>query len=131
MELLIFLIFMTLVTFAVAFVAYAAIVWLWGTNSSTGSKIAQMILVPVAVIGYDFVTIISPAKYQYMVGAIPILLIGFMLLYFKFIKDGSFREEAPEPLQVKRPSAKSLKHEAKKSARAERKNKKNTAKEPH
>ena len=79
MELLIFLIFMTLVTFAVAFVAYAAIVWLWGTNSSTGSKIAQMILVPVAVIGYDFVTIISPAKYQYMVGAIPILLIGFML----------------------------------------------------
>ena len=56
MEFFIFLCFMSFVSFAVAFLAYGLVIRLLGTASSA-SRYAQIILVPVAIIGYDFLTI--------------------------------------------------------------------------
>ena len=53
MEFFIFLCFMSFVSFAVAFLAYGLVIRLMGTTSSA-SRYSQIILVPIAIIGYDF-----------------------------------------------------------------------------
>ena len=64
MEFFIFLCFMSFVSFAVAFLAYGLVIRLMGTTSSA-SRYSQIILVPIAIIGYDFLTITAPAEYRY------------------------------------------------------------------
>ena len=61
MEFFIFLCFMSFVSFAVAFLAYGLVIRLMGTTSSA-SRYSQIILVPIAIIGYDFLTITAPAE---------------------------------------------------------------------
>ena len=95
MEFFIFLCFMSFVSFAVAFLAYGLVIRLMGTTSSA-SRYSQIILVPIAIIGYDF------------------LLLGLMLLYYRFGKGGSM-DDAPAPSEIKKVSKKSLKHQAKKN----------------
>ena len=51
MEFFIFLCFMSFVSFAVAFLAYGLVIRLMGTTSSA-SRYSQIILVPIAIIGY-------------------------------------------------------------------------------
>ena len=104
MEFFIFLCFMSFVSFAVAFL---------GTTSSA-SRYSQIILVPIAIIGYDFLTITAPAEYRYVIGGLPMLLLGLMLLYYRFGKGGSM-DDAPAPSEIKKVSKKSLKHQAKKN----------------
>ena len=65
MEFFIFLCFMSFVSFAVAFLAYGLVIRLMGTTSSA-SRYSQIILVPIAIIGYDFLTITAPAEYRYV-----------------------------------------------------------------
>ena len=67
MEFFIFLCFMSFVSFAVAFLAYGLVIRLMGTTSSA-SRYSQIILVPIAIIGYDFLTITAPAEYRYVIG---------------------------------------------------------------
>ena len=108
MEFFIFLCFMSFVSFAVAFLAYGLVIRLMGTTSSA-SRYSQIILVPIAIIGYDFLTITAPAEY-----GLPMLLLGLMLLYYRFGKGGSM-DDAPAPSEIKKVSKKSLKHQAKKN----------------
>ena len=44
----------------------------------------------------------------------PMLLLGLMLLYYRFGKGGSM-DDAPAPSEIKKVSKKSLKHQAKKN----------------
>ena len=114
MEFFIFLCFMSFVSFAVAFLAYGLVIRLMGTTSSA-SRYSQIILVPIAIIGYDFLTITAPAEYRYVIGVLlPMLLLGLMLLYYRFGKGGSM-DDAPAPSEIKKVSKKSLKHQAKKN----------------
>ena len=69
---------------------------------------------PIAIIGYDFLTITAPAEYRYVIGGLPMLLLGLMLLYYRFGKGGSM-DDAPAPSEIKKVSKKSLKHQAKKN----------------
>ena len=55
-----------------------------------------------------------PAEYRYVVGGMPMLLLGLMLLYYRFGKGGSM-DDAPAPSEMKKVSKKSLKHQAKKN----------------
>ncbi|MFQ9936873.1 MAG: hypothetical protein ACLRXQ_13740 [Phascolarctobacterium faecium] len=64
MEFFIFLCFMSFVSFAVAFLAYGLVIRLMGTTSSA-SRYSQIILVPIAIIGYDFLTITAPIPLCY------------------------------------------------------------------
>ena len=98
MEFFIFLCFMSFVSFAVAFLAYGLVIRLMGTT----------------IIGYDFLTITAPAEYRYVIGGLPMLLLGLMLLYYRFGKGGSM-DDAPAPSEIKKVSKKSLKHQAKKN----------------
>ena len=45
---------------------------------------------------------------------LPMLLLGLMLLYYRFGKGGSM-DDAPAPSEIKKVSKKSLKHQAKKN----------------
>ena len=113
MEFFIFLCFMSFVSFAVAFLAYGLVIRLMGTTSSA-SRYSQIILVPIAIIGYAFLPITAPAEYRYVIGGLPMLLLGLMLLYYRFGKGGSM-DDAPAPSEIKKVSKKSLKHQAKKN----------------
>ncbi len=113
MEFFIFLCFMSFVSFSVAFLAYGLVVRFMGSTSAA-SRYAQLILVPLAIIGYDFLTITVEPEYRYVIGALPMLFLGLMLLYYRFVKGGSF-DEAPAPSEMKKVSKKSLKHQAKKN----------------
>ena len=68
MEFFIFLCFMSFVSFAVAFLAYGLVIRLMGTTSSA-SRYSQIILVPIAIIGYDFLTITAPADAAFRINA--------------------------------------------------------------
>lgn len=48
-----------------------------------------------------------------MLSAAAMLLLGLMLLYYRFGKGGSM-DDAPAPSEIKKVSKKSLKHQAKK-----------------
>lgn len=116
----IFLVFMSFVSFAVAFIGYAAVVWLLGTGT-TASRYTQMIAIPLLIVAFDFAVITAPPQYQYIIGGIPIGIIGFMVLYMRFIKGEPLGQQTiPEPLTPHKPSAKSLKHAEKKRKRQQR-----------
>lgn len=90
-EFFFFLIFMSVISFAVAFLAYAMVIRFMG-KESTLSRWTQIICVPACVIFFDFICIAS-GEYKYWVGSIPLLLIGLILLYYYFIKGESILGE--------------------------------------
>lgn len=100
-----FLVFMSIASFCMAFVLYAAITRLF--DGTVYRKWMQVILVPLGVVAFDMAVIVVPDKWRYIVGAIPILLIGALLLYFRFVKGGDLRtgSEAPDPLELSRRTA--------------------------
>ena len=55
------------------------VIRLMGTTSSA-SRYSQIILVPIAIIGYDFLTITAPAEYRYVIGGPPGVLFGIIVL---------------------------------------------------
>lgn len=90
-EFFFFLIFMSVISFAVAFLAYAMVVRCMG-KTSTLSRWAQIICVPACVIFFDFICFAS-GEYKYWVGSIPLALIGLILLYYYFFKGESILGE--------------------------------------
>lgn len=90
-EFFFFLIFMSVISFAVAFLAYALVVRCMGKEGAL-SRWTQIICVPACVIFFDFICIAS-GEYKYWVGSIPLLLIGAILLYYYFIKGESIMGE--------------------------------------
>lgn len=120
-EFFLFLLFMSLISFAVAYLAYAMVVRFMG-KESTLSRWTQIICVPACVIFFDFITIAS-GENKYLVGSIPIALIGIVLAYYYFFKGESvLGEQTPsqmaaqsQNLEPKKFSKKSQRiHEARK-----------------
>ena len=118
MEFFIFLIYMSVVSFAMAFVAYAIILWLFGANGKL-SRYAQIFFIPIAIIGWDLLTITRPIEYRYYVGGVPMAVIAIMLLYYRFVKGGNWSKDDPTPMELagkdKKPSAKAMKYAARKN----------------
>ena len=83
-EFFLFLIFMSVISFAIAFLAYALVIRCMGKEGAL-SRWTQIICIPACVIFYDFICIAS-GEYKYWVGSLPILVIGCILLYYYFIK---------------------------------------------
>lgn len=115
MEFFIFLCFMSFVSFAVAFLAYGLVIRILGTQSAA-SRYSQLLIVPLAIVGYDFLTITSPSEYRYVIGGLPILLLGAMLLYYRFAKGGSI-DESPSPAELNKAGKNSVKQYSKKNKR--------------
>ena len=113
MEFFYFLMLYVFCVFCCGLPGLRLVIRLMGTTSSA-SRYSQIILVPIAIIGYDFLTITAPAEYRYVIGGLPMLLLGLMLLYYRFGKGGSM-DDAPAPSEIKKVSKKSLKHQAKKN----------------
>lgn len=120
-EFFFFLIFMSVISFAVAFLAYALVVRCMG-KESTLSRWTQIICIPACVIFFDFICIAS-GEYKYWVGSLPLLGIGGILLYYYFIKgEPILNEQTPsqaaaqnQVLEPKKFSKKSQRiHEARK-----------------
>lgn len=91
-EFFFFLLFMSIISFIVAFLAYGMVVRCMG-KTGTASRWAQIILVPLCVIFFDFICIAAPIEYRYWIGSIPLVLVGCILLYFYFFKGESFTGE--------------------------------------
>lgn len=94
-----FMVFMSLVSFAVAFLAYGMVIRFVGKDG-TMSRISQIILIPACIIFYDFITIATPSQYRYVVGCLPLIAIGGILLYYRFIKGENFAEDKPAPSDI-------------------------------
>ncbi len=103
-----FLVYMSFVSFAIAFLAYAMVVRCMG-KESFASRLAQVILVPACVIIYDFITFAAPSQYRYWIASVPLLLVAAIAIYVRFIKGESLSEEKT-PTEL----AQSLKDEPKK-----------------
>ncbi len=121
-EFFFFLLFMSVVSFCVAFLAYAMVVRCMG-KVSTASRWAQIILIPLCVIFFDFICIAVPIEYRYWIGSIPMALIAAILGYYYFVKGESITgaqspsemAAANAPIEAKKFSKKSQRiHEARK-----------------
>ncbi len=117
-----FLVFMSFVSFAVAFLAYGMVVRFMG-KESFASRAAQILLVPACILIYDFITIASPAGYRYLVGSLPLLVCAGIVLYYRFVKGENFAEEKKSPSELAQLAAEPKKF-SKKSARIHAKRKK-------
>lgn len=110
-----FLVFMSFVSFAVAFLAYGMVVRFMG-KEGFAARLGQIILVPACIVIYDFITLAS-GDYRYIVGSVPLILIAGIALYFRFVKGESFAEKnEPTPSQLAGLSSEPKKF-SKKSAR--------------
>lgn len=122
-----FMVFMSIVSFAVAFIAYAVITKLLG-KEGTMARMAQVILVPLAVVAYDMFCFYVDDSYRYFVGCIPLAGIVGLMLYAYFFKSSTAEgfletpQQAAKNLQAppKKPSKKSQRiHERRKKRGAE------------
>ena len=80
-----FLVFMSFVSFAVAFLAYGMVVRFMGKDGFL-ARMGQIILVPACIVIYDFITMAAPQSYRYVIGSIPLVLIAGIAIYFRFVK---------------------------------------------
>ena len=110
-----FLVFMSFVSFAVAFLAYGMVVRFMGKEGMF-AKFGQIILVPACIVLYDFITMASPAGYRYLVVGLPILGCAGIALYFRFFKGEVFENEKKSPTELANLTAEPKKF-SKKSAR--------------
>ena len=110
-----FLVFMSFVSFAVAFLAYGMVVRFMGKEGML-ARMSQILLVPACIVIFDFITIAS-GEYRYMVGSVPLILIAAVAIYYRSVKGENFAaQEEKNPLEMAR-LADELKKFSKKSAR--------------
>lgn len=119
MELFIFILLLSLMSFSVAFLVYGFCLRFFGA-SGTKSKIAQWTLTPLVVILWNLLVITRNDISRAILGALPMVALAAFVIYYK-IKHG--QDDAPEPHEFieKRTSAKSLKHKKKIRKREEAK----------
>lgn len=94
----VFLVYMSVVSFAVAFLAYGLIVRYLG-KEGTLSRMAQILVIPACIVFYDFLTI-TAGENKYIVGAIPLAIIAGVLLYYRFILGENFGAEKLSPTEL-------------------------------
>ena len=96
-----FLVFMSFVSFAVAFLAYGMVVRFMGKEGML-ARMSQILLVPACIVIFDFITIAS-GEYRYMVGSVPLILIAAVAIYYRFVKGENFAaQEEKNPLEMAR-----------------------------
>lgn len=115
-EFFVFLVFMSIVSFAVAFIAYYAVVKLFGKEGGL-SRIAQIIAVPATVVAYDMFCFYVDDSYRYFVACIPLAGIVGLTLYAYFFKRSSYEGFLETPQEAAKSLAPEPKRESKKSQR--------------
>ena len=94
-EIFLFLLFMSLVSFAVGVIVWVAIARFFGRGTQT-AKMLNYILIPVLVMAYNFLIIVA-GKWRYLVGFIPLALIIGYCLYYRFGNNGTYIEPQAKP----------------------------------
>lgn len=111
-----FLVFLSIASFALAFIVYIIILKLFGDK-----RWIEMLLVPLAVVAFDFYVMIVDNDYKYFVGAIPLAIVAGLIGYAYFFKNipvgGESNSVQPISRDEKKYSAKSARIHA---ARAKR-----------
>lgn len=109
-----FLVFMSVASFALAFIIYVLVLKSFGDN-----RLVECILIPACVVVFDFVCLTMP-EYRYFIGSLPLAGVAGMLGYAYFFKGYSYGGDnsvAPTPVsrEEKKYSAKSKRiHETRK-----------------
>ena len=80
-DLFFFLVYMSLASFALAFITYIVILKTIGDN-----KWVEMIVVPLCVVAFDFATMVMPQEYKYLFASIPLAAVVGLLGYAYFFK---------------------------------------------
>lgn len=106
MNLFFFLVFMSISSFALAFVLYVLVLKLFGDN-----KWIEMLLIPAGVVAFDFLVMVIDKEYTYFVGCIPLAIVAGLIGYAYFFKGiglGESNSVTPVPVRAeKKYSAKS------------------------
>ncbi len=97
LEFFIFLVYMSVVSFAVAFLAYGIVVRSFGKDGFL-SRCSQVVLVPGSVIAYDLVIMAYP-DYHYVIGSVPLALIAIILFYVRFIRGEELGKDSAAPAE--------------------------------
>ena len=94
-EIFLFLLMMSLVSFAVGVIVWVAVNRYFGRGTQT-AKMLNYFLIPVSVMGYNFLVILA-GKWRYLVGFLPIALILGYCLYYRFGNHGTYIEPQAKP----------------------------------
>lgn len=113
LEFFAFLVFMSLSSFALAFLEYVLITKMLGKEGKA-SRWAQILLIPTIIVAFDMIVFTAPADYQYFIGALPMAGVVGLVLYSIFYKGNRNTEVVPEKPTPVRNEEKKL---SKKSAR--------------
>lgn len=110
------LVYMSIVSFALAFIGYYFVVRVLGKDGMA-SRIAQIILVPLLVIAYDMFAFYVEDSWRYFVLSIPLAAVVGLALYGYFFRGG----DAAGFLKAPKEAAKAMEAPAKKvSKKSER-----------
>ena len=112
-----FIVFMSLVSMATAYLAYALVLRFWG-REGLKAKIGQFVLVPGFIVLYNMLIIQSVSSgYHRYVGSVPILIIGCVAIYYYFVKGTIIGQEPEESKKVEYYNPDGEKKRSKKSER--------------
>lgn len=116
-----FLVFMSLSSFALAFLEYVLITKMLGKEGKA-SRWAQILLIPTIIVAFDMIVFTAPADYQYFIGALPMAGVVGLVLYSIFYKGNRNTDTVPEkPVPVRNEEKKLSKKSARiHAARAKR-----------
>ena len=93
MEFFLLVLLLSLVSFSVTVLCYGLTLKFFN-----GSKAAQWILTPLAVVGWNCLVIPRSGMARSILGALPIVAVAGMLLYARF----KYAEPAPTPMELAR-----------------------------
>ncbi len=93
MAFFIFVLLLSVISFCVVILCYGLTLKFFH-----GSKVAQWILTPLAVVGWNFLVITRNGIARPILGALPIVAVAGMLLYARF----KYNEPAPTPMELAR-----------------------------
>ncbi|MCQ2359763.1 MAG: hypothetical protein MJ055_06845 [Phascolarctobacterium sp.] len=94
----VFIVFMSLVSFATAYLAYAMVIKYWGKEGNR-AKFGQYIIVPAIIVFYNMIIFRSiESGYHWLIGSIPLLLVGGLAIYYYFFEN---RALGGEPEEIK------------------------------
>lgn len=93
MAFFIFVLLLSVISFCVVILCYGLTLKFFH-----GSKVAQWIITPIAVVGWNFLVITRNGVARPILGTLPIVAVAGMLLYAKF----KYNEPTPTPMELAR-----------------------------
>lgn len=112
----VFLVYMSLVSFAMAFLIYYLVIKVFG-REGTLSKAAQIILIPLIIVAFDMLVFTMEDSMKYFVASIPLAGVCGLALYAYFFKRDDTYGFAPAPKEAARVLEAPPKKTSKKSQR--------------